>query len=154
MNGNNFISLIGRLGQDPERKVFESGKSIVEFSLATPDNYRDAAGNTVERTQWHRIKAFGKQGDVLHQYCSRGRQLSIVGTLRYNAWTDNSGNNRKTAEVIVDTFTFIDSKREGGGNYQAPTEQQQNSPLGPVQKLTEAPQLVNADGGDGGDLPF
>ena len=150
MNGNNFINLIGRLGQDPERKTFDNGGSLVEFSLATKDNYRDPAGNTIERTQWHRIKATGKRGDLLHQYCSRGRQLAVVGTLRYRDWTDSHGNKRKSAEVYVESFTFLESKRNGDNSYEEAAEQPRSTSLGPVQKLTEASTLV----GDDGNIPF
>lgn len=151
MNGNNFISLIGRLGQEPDRKTFDNGGSVVNLRLATNDNYRNASGELVERTQWHNVKAFGKAGDTIHQYSRRGDQLAVVGTLRYRDYTDASGQSKISAEVHLNTFTFLSNKRDNDDRQSRPV-QQTNSSLGPVQKLTEAPMLVGDDGGS--DLPF
>jgi len=113
MNTSNFINLIGRLGDDPKTVTLESGTVATEFSLATNNYYRDRDGNKQERTDWHRVKAYGKLAELFDQYLERGRQVSIVGSMQYRKWIDKHDQTRNTAEVIADSFSFI-----GGQNRQ------------------------------------
>lgn len=114
MNTSNFINLIGRLGDDPKTVTLPSGTLATEFSLATNDYYRDREGNRQERTDWHRVKAYGKLAELFDQYLEKGRQVSIVGSMRYSKWVDKHDQTRTSAEVIADSFSFI-----GGQNRQA-----------------------------------
>lgn len=116
MNTSNFINLIGRLGGDPQTKTLESGTVVTEFSLATNDYYRDRDGNKQERTDWHRVKAFGKLAELFDQYLERGRQVSIVGSMRYSKWVDKHDQTRTSAEVIADSFSFIGSQNRPSNN--------------------------------------
>ena len=158
MNTNNFINLIGRVGQDPTRHNFDNGGSVLELSLATNDNYKDRAGNRVERTQWHRVKAFGPVVDVLERYVSKGDRLSVVGTLRYSAWTDNANQARKTAEIILDSFSFISGSRRKDGEASPPLHTPDPAPgsptrmAGPGNPLGQ-PQLAGAMSDDD-QIPF
>lgn len=115
MNTSNFINLIGRLGDDPKTITLPSGTLATEFSLATNDYYRDRDGNKQERTDWHRVKAYGKLAELFDQYLEKGRQVSIVGSMRYSKWVDKHDQPRTSAEVIADSFSFIG----GGQNRQA-----------------------------------
>ena len=157
MNTNNFINLIGRVGQAPTRRNFDNGGSVLELSLATNDNYKDRAGNRVERTQWHRVKAFGPVVDVLERYVSKGDQLSVVGTLRYNTWTDNANQARKTAEIILDSFSFISGNRRRDSDDASPLHTRETAPSfhSGTDKSSDSlgqPQLVEAIGED--QIPF
>ncbi len=111
INNSNFINLIGRLGDTPESRTLPSGQTVTAFSLATNENYKDRSGNRVVRTEWHKVKAFGKAAEVLSQYLERGSKVAIVGTLRYSKWRDKFDQTRNTAEIIVQSFEFMDSRK-------------------------------------------
>jgi single-strand DNA-binding protein len=110
MNTSNFINLIGRLGDDPKTRTLENGNTFTEFSLATNDYYRDRDGNRQTRTEWHRVKAFGKLAELFDTHLRRGEQVSIVGSMRYNKWIDKHDQNRVSADVIAESFSFIGSQ--------------------------------------------
>ena len=112
MSIRNNVSLIGNVGQTPTVTTFENGTILTEFSLATNDNFRDSKGERRTRTEWHRIKAFGKPAEVLGQWLNKGSQVALEGRLHYNKWTDKHGQNRVTTEIIVDDFTFLGSRNE------------------------------------------
>jgi single-strand DNA-binding protein len=119
MTVRNSITLIGNVGQLPITKTLPSGTRVIEFSLATNDSYRNRDGEKIQRTEWHSIKAYGKVVDVLERYVSRGSSLAITGTLRYNKWTDKYDQVRNSAEIILEEFTFLDSKNPSAGEYKA-----------------------------------
>lgn len=110
MSIRNNITLIGNVGQLPTTKTLPSGVRLIEFSLATNETYRNRDGEKVTRTEWHRIKAFGKVVDVLEAYLTKGSQIALTGTLRYNKWTDKYEQSRISAEIILNEFTFLGSK--------------------------------------------
>jgi len=111
IKANNTVNLLGRLGGDPETKVFDNGNSVCNFSLATSDQWKDKDGNKQERTQWHRITAYGKTGEILAQYLSKGSQVQILGSLTYRKWEDKHGQSRQSCEVVAESFSFV-----GDGN--------------------------------------
>jgi len=117
MNTSNFINLIGRLGNDPVTKALPNGTFVTEFSLATNDRYRDRDGIKQVRTDWHRVKAFGKLAELLDQYFKKGQQISVVGSMRYQTWVDKHDQKRKTAEVHVNSFSFIEGQKSKGDGY-------------------------------------
>ncbi|WP_020568383.1 single-stranded DNA-binding protein [Neolewinella persica] len=110
MNVRNHIHLTGNLGADPKTVTLSSGTTATEFSLATNEYYRDRDGNRQTKTEWHRLKAYGKLAELFDQYLQRGSQISIVGSMKYRKWTDKFEQSRTAAEVIVEEFTFL-----GGG---------------------------------------
>lgn len=122
MNTSNFINLIGRLGDVPKTTTLPSGAVVAEFSVATNDQYRDRDGNKQTRTDWHRVKAFGKLAELFDQYLDKGSQISIVGSMQYSKWVDKHDQNRTSAEVIAHSFSFI-----GGGNRQFNDEEMSSS---------------------------
>jgi len=107
MNVRNHIHLTGNLGADPKTLTLESGLRATEFSLATNEYFRDKEGNRQTRTEWHRVKAYGKLAELFDQYLERGSQVSIVGSMRYRRWTDQYEQPRIAAEVIAQEFTFL-----------------------------------------------
>lgn len=110
MRVRNHITLIGNVGQQPTVKTLPSGTSLVEFSLATNEYYKDRDGNRQQRTDWHRVKAFGGTADVLGRYLSRGSKVAVMGTLRYSKWQDQHGQSRTSADIIVSEFSFLDAR--------------------------------------------
>ncbi|MEO0734813.1 MAG: single-stranded DNA-binding protein [Bacteroidota bacterium] len=107
MNVRNHIHLTGNLGADPKTIILNNGTTATEFPLATNEYYRDKEGNRQTRTEWHRIKAYGKLADLFDQHLQRGSQISVVGAMRYRKWEDKYEQVRITAEVIAQNFTFL-----------------------------------------------
>lgn len=115
MTASNHIHLTGNVGGEVRTVTLESGTVATEFSLATNDYYRDRNGERASRTEWHRIKAFGKQAEVLGKYLRSGSRLNLVGTLRYDKWEDQHGQRRKSPRIYLEQFDFL-GNRSGGDN--------------------------------------
>lgn len=133
MGNLNKVLLIGKLGQDPEKKVTPQGNSVVTLSLATSERYKDKSGNQQEKTEWHRIVFWNQAADTIEKYCKKGSSLYIEGKLQTREWTDKDQNKRWTTEVIGSQFQFLDSKPQGQQNQQGGYQQpQQNTGSGGV----------------------
>ena len=116
MAGINKAILIGNLGRDPELRYTQNGQAVVNFSLATSENWTDKSGERVEKTEWHRIVAWGKTGELCAQYLSKGRTVYIEGRIQTRDWEDKEGVKRQTTEINANTVQFLGGPRsEGGG---------------------------------------
>ncbi|NQY82668.1 MAG: single-stranded DNA-binding protein [Alphaproteobacteria bacterium] len=105
MSGSvNKVTLLGRLGRDPDVRQLSNGGSVVNISLATSESWRDQTNETQERTEWHRVVIFGKLADVAAQYLKKGSQAYFEGRLQTRKWTDQAGKDRYSTEVIVSGF--------------------------------------------------
>lgn len=113
MSGLNRATLIGRLGRDPEIKYTQSGAAVCNFSMATSENWTDKAGEKQEKTEWHRVVAFGKPAEILEKYLKKGDQVFIEGKLQTRQY-DKEGQTHYSTEVVVTGFTFL-----GGGTLAA-----------------------------------
>ncbi|WP_338332665.1 single-stranded DNA-binding protein [Acetobacter sp. LMG 32666] len=120
MSGSvNKVILVGNLGKDPEVRHAQSGQKIVSFSLATSDTWNDrASGEKRERTEWHRVVIFNDRlADVADRFLRKGRKVYLEGALQTRKWTDQSGQERYTTEVVVDRFrgelVLLDSRNTG-----------------------------------------
>ncbi len=123
----NKVILIGNLGKDPEMRYTQGGDPIANFSLATNEAWTDRAGQKQERTEWHRVEVFGKPAQVAADYLSKGRQVYIEGSVRYDEWTDRDGNKRNTTKIRVSgpgsRLVLLGGRGEGrGGGDRAPQE--------------------------------
>jgi single-strand DNA-binding protein len=107
----NKVILIGRLGQDPEKRITPSGHSVVNISLATTEYFKSKDGNKQERTEWHRIVLWNHLGDIIEQYCKKGSQLYVEGTLQTREWQDKDGNRRFSTDIVARNIQFLDSKK-------------------------------------------
>jgi len=116
MAGVNKAILIGNLGRDPELRYTQNGQAVVNFTLATSENWTDKSGERVERTEWHRIVVWGKVGELCAQYLSKGRTVYVEGRIQTREWEDKDGNKRYTTEINAQTVQFLGGPRgEGGG---------------------------------------
>ena len=119
----NKVVLIGNLGKDPEIRYMQSGEPIANFSLATSEQWTDKAGQKQERTEWHRVEVFGKTAQVVRDYCSKGKQVYIEGSIRYDEWTDKDGNKKYMTKIRVSgpnsRLLLLGSRGEGGGGGRA-----------------------------------
>lgn len=100
--GVNKVILVGNLGQDPEVRYMPNGGAVVNLSLATSDTWTDKqTGDKKERTEWHRVVLYGKLAEIASEYLRKGSQVYIEGALRTRKWTDQSGVEKYTTEVVV-----------------------------------------------------
>ena len=115
----NKVLLIGRLGNDPEIRTTQDGRSVVSFSLATSDTWRDKNTNErKERTEWHRIVIFNEGlSKVVEQYVKKGSRVYLEGQLQTRKWQDQSGQERYTTEIVLQNYsgnlTILDSSSDG-----------------------------------------
>jgi len=123
MAGVNKAILVGNLGRDPELRHTQNGQAVVNFTLATSENWTDKNGERVERTEWHRIVVWGKTGEMCAQYLSKGRTVYVEGRIQTREWEDKDGNKRYTTEINAQTVNFIGprtrSGESGGGDHAA-----------------------------------
>jgi single-strand DNA-binding protein len=108
MAGVNKVILIGNLGRDPELRYTKNGQAVANFSLATTESWLKD-GNKEERTEWHRIVAWGKTAELCTKYLAKGRSVYIEGQLRTSEWEDKEGHKRQTTEVHAQTVQFLGS---------------------------------------------
>lgn len=111
-NLRNKVSLIGRLGAQPEVMTFENGKKMARFSLATNERYKDKQGEWQDNTQWHNIKAWGKTADLIAKLLNKGQEVLVEGKLVHNSYETKSGEKRYGTEVEVNDFLMLSSKNE------------------------------------------
>ncbi len=131
----NKVTLIGRLGTDPELRYTPSGAAVCNFSLATSENWTDkASGQRTEKTEWHRIVVWGKQAELCNQYLSKGRQVYMEGKLQTRQWEDKDGNKRYTTEVTCNQVQFLGSNPNANSNnsqnYNKPAQANTNTGAG------------------------
>jgi single-strand DNA-binding protein len=113
MAGVNKAILVGNLGRDPELRTTPNGQSVVNFTLATSENWTDKSGERVERTEWHRIVVWGRTAEMCNQYLSKGRTVYVEGRIQTREWEDKEGNKRYTTEINANTVNFIGPRTSG-----------------------------------------
>jgi single-strand DNA-binding protein len=117
----NKVILVGNLGRDPEVRSMQDGRNMVNMSVATSDTWRDRqSGERKERTEWHRVVIFNeKLAEVAQKYVKKGSKVYVEGQLSTRKWTDQSGQERYTTEVVIPRFggalTMLDGRSGGGG---------------------------------------
>ena len=116
MAGINKAILIGRLGSDPEVRYTPSGVAVANFNIATSEEWKDKdTGEKKERTEWHRIVAWSKLGEICGEYLSKGRQVYIEGRIQTRSWEDRDGNKRYTTEIVATDVQFLGGRDAGAG---------------------------------------
>ena len=120
MSGSlNKVMLIGRLGQDPEVRNTQDGRSLCTFSIATSESWNDkSTGEKKEKTEWHRVVVFNEGlVNIIQQYVKKGSNVFIEGQLQTRKWEDKDGIEKYTTEVVLQgfnsTFKMLDSKNSG-----------------------------------------
>lgn len=113
MNSVNTVHLIGHLGAAPELKTTENGTFICSFSLATTDRWKDANAEIQEKTQWHRLTAWGKLAELCSELLTKGSLAYFEGSINYSSFEDDEGITRYTTEIRVHTMKRLDKKEPG-----------------------------------------
>ena len=112
--GINKVILVGTLGKDPEVRYSQSGGAITSVSLATNEKWKDKNGEMQERTEWHRVKFFGRLAEIAGEYLKKGGQCYVEGKLRTEKYTDKQGVERYSTDIIADEMMLLGG--QGGGD--------------------------------------
>jgi len=110
----NKVYLMGNLTRDPEMRVTPKGTAICQFGLAISRSWKDESGQTREETAFVDIEAWGKQGEIVAKYCTKGRPLFVEGRLKFDQWEDKTtGQKRNKLKVVLENFQFIGGRGDG-----------------------------------------
>lgn len=117
----NKVIIVGNLGKDPEVRNSAAGQKIVNFSVATSDVWKDKSGQKQEKTEWHRVVIFNPNlAEIASKYLHKGSKVYIEGALQTRKWTDNSGQDKYTTEIVISSYkgelTLLDSKGAADGS--------------------------------------
>lgn len=149
--GVNKVILIGNLGGDPELRYTQSGAALTTLNIATTSSRKDRDGNWQEKTEWHRVKVFGKTAETAGKYLTKGGQVYIEGHLEYGSY-EKDGVKHYTSDIICDEMQMLGGRGgEGGGGYQRGGDRPQRSAPAARGESAPAPAKV-ADYGN--DVPF
>ena len=158
----NKVILVGNLGKDPEIRRTQDGRPIANLSVATSETWRDkATGERKEKTEWHRVVIFNEGlCKIAEQYLKKGAKVYVEGQLQTRKWTDQSGAEKYTTEVVLQGFnsnlTMLDGRGGGGGSFGS---EDQGGDFGTSGPLSAPPRRVAAAGGGRNsdmddDIPF
>lgn len=159
----NKVVLLGNLGKDPECRVMQNGTKVANLNLATSETWKDkSTGEKKEKTEWHRVVIFGALADVAERYLKKGSKVYVCGALTTRKWTDQSGQDKYTTEVVLQGFhaelVMLDGKPNGaapdtGGNWdndEAPAATRPAAAAARYGSLRTAPPREDLDD----DIPF
>jgi single-strand DNA-binding protein len=146
--GINKVIIVGNLGNDPETRYTAGGTAITTLSIATSESWTDKqSGEKQERTEWHRVKIFGKLAEIAGEYLKKGRQVYIEGSLRTEKYTDKAGVEKYSTDIIASEMQML------GGNDGKPNGERQDSAPRQQRQAAPAREASFADV-DGDDIPF
>lgn len=120
MSKTNSVRLIGHLGQDPKLVSNGEQSSVVSFTMATNETYKDAQGNKATRTEWHNIVSFGKVANLIIQYCKRGDHIMLNGRLQTRQYTNKEQQQRYVTEIITEEILFLGGRKDGSNSNSEP----------------------------------
>ena len=110
----NKVILLGTLGRDPEVKSTSNGQSVAAFSMATNEKWTDKGGQKQEKTEWHRVVAWGKLAELCGEYLSKGKRAYVEGRIESRKYQAKDGSERTVTEVVASTVQFLDRTDSGG----------------------------------------
>ena len=148
MKGFNKVTLMGNLTRDPETRTTPSGQTVTNFSLAVNRTWKGSDGQQQEAVSFINCVAWGKAGEIIAQYMSKGRALLVSGRLDQRSWDDKeSGQKRSTVEVVVEDFNFVDGGQssDGASGHASSTSTKDKS---------SAPDAIDDTPIDLSDIPF
>lgn len=125
MSGLNKVMLIGNLGAEPESKTLGSGSQVCNFRIATSETWKDKDGKKQERTEWHRITAWGKLAEICSSYLHKGSKVYVEGRIQTDEY-EKDGEKRFSTNIVISDMTMLDSKK-GESSSAAPVDE--NAPF-------------------------
>ena len=109
----NKVTLIGRVGKDPEIKYLSSGKAVANFSIATSESYKDKqTGEKVEKTEWHNISAFDRLAEIIGEYVKKGALLYVEGKIQTRKY-EKDGVERYATSILINEMKMLGGRSEG-----------------------------------------
>ena len=148
----NKVQIIGTLGRDPEMKYLPSGSAVISVSVATDESYNDKnSGQKIEKTEWHRLTAFGKLAEIIAQYLKKGSKAYFEGRLRTNEY-EKDGIKRYSTEIVINDMMMLDGRQNDAGfapPAQLPSAQPRQGGFAP-----QTQQPVNNFDNFDDDIPF
>ena len=146
--GVNKCIIMGRLGQDPEVRYSQSGTAFCNITVATSEEWKDKqSGEKKEKTEWHRIIFSGKLAEIAGEYLKKGSQVYVEGKLETRKWTDQSGQDKYTTEIVVDSFNGVMQMIGSAPQAQGQQMQQQGYQQQPQQQRPQQNGYAQASGG-------
>ena len=148
MSGVNKVILIGNLGGDPTVRFTPTGTAVANFNIATTERFTNKSGEKEERTEWHRIVAWGKLAEICQQYLKKGKQVYIEGRLQTRQWEDQQGQKRTSTEIVANNMQMLGRAGDAPvGDFGGGSQDYSSEP---------APQTAPAGStaADDDDLPF
>ncbi|MBF04250.1 MAG: single-stranded DNA-binding protein [Flavobacterium sp.] len=103
----NRVQLIGHVGQEPEIKTLEAGKKVASLSIATNEVYYKDNGDKVEKTEWHRVTAWGKTAEIIEKYVTKGKEVGVEGKLTNRTYDDKDGVKRYVTEIVANEILLL-----------------------------------------------
>jgi len=170
--GINKVILVGNLGADPEVRYTAGGTAIASLSIATSEQWTDKqSGQKQERTEWHRVKLFGRLAEIAGEYLKKGRQVYVEGSLRTDKYTDKQGVERYSTDIIASDLQMLGGMgggegggTGGGGGYRERSQggggggqrQQSRDDYGsaPQRQSAPPPDIGGGNQFDDDDIPF
>jgi single-strand DNA-binding protein len=155
MAGVNKVILVGNLGADPEARSMNNGGEVVSFRLATSESWKNRDGERQERTEWHNVVCFNEHlGKVAKDYLRKGSKCYLEGALQTRKWTDQSGNERYTTEIVLQKFNgtlvLLDGKDSSGSGRRGYDDSETHTPAKPQPRPQPAAFDIDLDD----DVPF
>lgn len=138
-NDLNRVMLVGRLVKDPELRHTPSGTSVANFSIANNKSYTKE-GEKTEHVSYFECIAWGKLGEIIAQYCKKGKRVGIDGRLQQRSWQDGDGNTRYKVEVVAENFQFLDNVEQSQG-----TQQTQGTKQTPIPGFDQTSPFTDDD---------
>lgn len=146
----NRVTIVGNLGKDPEMRVFPDGTAVAQFSVATTDRYKDKkTGQAIEKTEWHRVNAFGPLAEIVGKYLKKGASVYLEGKLKTQKYTPADGVERYSTVVMANSVTMLD--RKAGVDTDA--HDAGAKPVASAKQATPPPPSTGFDDMDD-DIPF
>jgi len=151
----NKVILAGNLTRDPELRYTPKGSAVVKISMAINRTWKNEAGETKEEVTFVDIEAWGRQAEVIAQYMRKGRPLLVEGRLKLDTWEDkNTHQKQSKLRVVLESFSFIDSKGTDAGPAPASAEAPRRPAPPPPAKTPEPPDASEPSGPEEDDVPF
>lgn len=148
--GINKAIIIGNLGADPETKYMPSGTAVANIRVATTESWKDrSSGEQQEKTEWHRVEAFGRLAEIIGEYLKKGSQVYIEGRIQTDKWQDREGNDRYTTKIVARDMQMLGG-RGGGGSAGFDDSAGGGAPMGGGGNRSNRPPADDLDD----DIPF
>jgi len=138
----NKITLIGRMGGDPEVRYTQSGKAVANFSLATDETYKNAAGEKVKDTEWFKLVLWDKVAEIAQQYLHKGDLIYVDGKVKSRQWEDNQGQTRTSVEVVVAQLKMLQTRGTDENVSSSMKQERRPAPRAPQAQAPRPPRAA------------